>query len=237
MIIIEFAFKSLAEYLVNESGYEVDRPNACLSQACRRRDCFWKHTAYRRFVYDGDEPVSIKIPRFKCRYCDLVVSFLFSFLVPYRRHSARIVADSIETYATAPATMPLKSYRNIADNQGGSRMSVFRWTDFLATKSPGLHRQVQKEFMLSGQPWQQLSAVPEQGTSPSSSRALSAGKVERLNELFRFIEISKLLLQSAENVLLELHAYLFKNIESRQLMLTGRKLKRRDQQSMGHPLF
>lgn len=237
MIIISFVFRSLAEYLVKGKELEVVRPDTCPKPSCRRKDCFWKHTAYSRQVQDGDEPVSIKIQRFKCRYCDLVVSCLFSFLVPYRRHSARVVADSIETYATAPATAPLESYRKLADDRGCTRMSVFRWTDFLGTKSRDLLCQVQKEFMLCGRPWQMLSSVPEHPTSPSSSRAKSQEKKEKLNGLFGLVEIAKAFIGSAEYVLEELHAHFLKNIESRQLILTGRKIPNQDQQSMGRLLF
>jgi hypothetical protein len=112
-------------------------------------------------------------------------------------------------------------------------MSVFRWTDFLGAKSHGMHCQVQKEFMLSGRPWQTLSAIPEQGTSPSSARAKSAGKMVRLNGLFLLIEISKVFFESAACVLEELHAHFLKNIESRHLIFTGRKIAKLAQQSVG----
>jgi uncharacterized protein DUF6431 len=237
MIIICFLFQSLAEYLVKGKELEVVRPDTCLRQSCQQKYCFWKHTAYSRHVQDGAEPVSIKIQRFKCRYCNLVISCLFSFLVPYRRYSAKVVADSIETYATAPAVAPLESYRKIAKDRSSTRMSVFRWTDFMGTKSKAIHAQVQKEFMLSGQPWQMLSAVPEHPTSPSSRRAKSEEKKEKLNRLFGLVEISKVFLGSVTCVLEQLHAHFLKNIESRQLILTGRKIAHRAQQSMGPMLF
>jgi hypothetical protein len=116
-------------------------------------------------------------------------------------------------------------------------MSVFRWTDLLGTRSKRLHRQIQKEFMLAGQPWQGLSVVPEYPVSPSSGRAKSEEKKERLNGLFGLVELSKVFIGSAASVLEELHAYFLKNIESRQLMLTGRKITKRAQQSMGPQLF
>jgi hypothetical protein len=118
-------------------------------------------------------------------------------------------------------------------------MSVFRWTDLLGTRSKRLHRQIQKEFMLAGLPWQGLSAVPEHPVSPSSVRAKSEEKKARLNGLLGLVELSKVFIGSAAaaSVLEELHAYFLKNIESRQLMLTGRKIANRAQQSMGPQLF
>ena len=237
MIIISFLFGSLAEYLEKGKESEVSRPERCPIPSCGRQGCFWKHTAYQRHVQDGDGSVRIRIQRFMCRYCGLVVSCLFSFLVPYRRYSARVVAESIEVYATAPATMPLESYRKTAGDRDCTRMTVFRWVELLGAKSQALHGQVQKEFMLSGRPWQLLSSVKEHATSPSAGRAKSAGKEERLNRLLRLVEISKVFLGCAACALEELQAHFLKNIESRQLILTGRKITNRAQQRMGRLFF
>ncbi len=233
MIIIVFAFKTLSEYLERDIGYEVERPDACPSKKCSRRNCFWKHTAYSRYVIEDDEAVLLRIQRFRCRYCHLVISCLFSFLVPYRRYSARIVSAASEIYTTAPATLPLESYRKVAGDHSCARMSVYRWTDILCTKAKRLHSQVQKEFILSGRPWQVLSAVPENGSSPSSCRAKSAKKKERLDALFLLIEITKVFLGSVTCALEGLHAHFLKNIESRQLILAGGKIAHQTQQRMG----
>jgi len=233
MIIIVFAFKSLAEYLNRNVNYEVERPDSCPRRSCRRRHFFWKHTGYTRHAHDGGEPELLRIQRFRCRYCHLVVSCLFSFLVSYRRYSAQIVAICTEIYATAPAIAPLESYRKIAGDQGCSRMSLWRWVKLLGKRSQDLQCQVQKEFMLSGLPWQKLSTVPEKAMSPSSCRAKSANKQEQLNGLFLLIEISKVFLGSVAVALEQLHAHFLKNIESRQLILTGRKIDGPTQHSMG----
>lgn len=233
MIIIVFAFKSLAEYLARDINYEVERPVSCLRWSCRRRDCFWKHTSYTRQADDGGEPLRLRIQRFRCRYCYLVVSCLFSFLVSYRRPSAKIVSACIELYATAPAVAPLESYRKVARDHSCSRMSVWRWVDLLGERSHRLYRQVQKEFMLAGQPWQMLSTVPQKGTSASSRRAKSIQKQQHLNGLFQVNQISQVLLGSATSVLEGLHAHFLKDIESRQLILTGRKNAESAQHSTG----
>lgn len=233
MIIISFLFRSWAEYVENGKGLEVERPSRCPRETCNRKDCFWRHTAYHRQVKEGDESVSVRIQRFMCRYCGLVISCLFSFLVPYRQHSARIIAESVETYVTAPATVPLESYRKVAGDRELSRMTLFRWVAMLAVKSKGLHGQVQKEFMLSGRPWQMLSSKPGQSTSPSAGRAKTAEKGERLNDLFRLIEVSKIFIGSVACALDGLHAHFLKNVESRQLILSGCKITHRAQQSMG----
>lgn len=236
MMIIDFAFKSLAEYLSDGKGYEVPRPDVCPLPLCSESNCFWKHTAYSRYVIENEVLVSLTIPRFRCRYCGLVVSYLFSFLVPYRRYSATVVADSADLYATAPVSKALASYRKIADNVGCARMSVFRWVESLGTKSQGLRSQVQKEFMLAGRAWQTLSTVSEEGKSPSAGRAKSTEKKKRLNELFGLVEISKVFFFSVKSVLEKLHTYFLKNVESPQLILSGRTISNWTQQKLGHVL-
>lgn len=233
MIIIVFAFKCLAEYVSEGKDYEVSRPTVCPGEQCGQRNCFWKHTGYSRDVLGNDEPVSVRIERFRCKFCRLVVSCLFSFLVPYRRYSAAVVGNSAEVYATAPAAEPLESYRRIAENQNCSRMAVFRWTKFLGENAKRLQGQVQKEFMLTGGAWEQLSAIPEGGKCPSIGRTKSVAKASLLNDLFGLIEISKIFLSATESVLEKLHTQFLKNIESRQQILSGRKNIDRAQQSWG----
>ncbi|MGI0134458.1 MAG: hypothetical protein ACREBW_05825 [Candidatus Micrarchaeaceae archaeon] len=116
-------------------------------------------------------------------------------------------------------------------------MSVFHWTKLLGARSQVLHRQVQKEFILSGKPWQMLSALPDNGRCPSSSRAKLPEKKDDLDGLFRLIEISKAFLKPAAYALEKLHAHFLKNIESHQLILTGRNMAQLAQQSMGRLLF
>lgn len=236
MIIIVFAFKCLADYLLNGKNYEVPRPQVCPSERCGLSDCFWKHTGYTRAVLDMEEPVTMKVQRFRCKFCGLVVSCLFSFLVSYRRYSAAVVGAGAEVYATAPVAKPLASYRRIAENLNCSRMAVFSWVGFLGEKAKRLQLQVQKEFVLAGGGWEQLSAIGEGGESPSMVRARSVEKASWLNDLFRLIEISKLFLGARERVLEKLHAQFLKNIESRQLILTGRKNVDQSQQSWGRLL-
>ena len=236
MIIMVFAFKCLSDYLLSGKDYEAPRPVVCPGEDCGLSNCFWKHTGFNRNVLDLDESVSVKVQRFRCKFCGLVVSCLFSFLVPYRRYSAEVVGNSVEVYATARVTKPLESYRRIAENLNCSRMAVFRWTEFLGKNAPKLQGQVQKEFMLTGGAWQELSAIPEGGKSPSIGRARSVEKESLLNDLFGLVEVSKVFLGSTQSVLEKLHAQFLKNIESRQLILTGRKNIDRAQQSWGRLL-
>jgi hypothetical protein len=112
-------------------------------------------------------------------------------------------------------------------------MSVWRWTNLLCEKSQAPQFQAQKEFMLAGRSWQTLAAAPEKATSSSSVRARSTKKEHHLNALLLLIEVSKVCLAHATSALEELHAYFLNNIESRQLILTGRKIQQQTQHSMG----
>ena len=166
MIIIYRDFELLAEYLDAGNKTEVSRPDKCVD--CQERDCFWKHTGYSRWAQDGDdEPVLVFIQRFFCKYCSLVVSCLFSFPVPYRRHSKRIVSESIETYATAPAIAPLESYRKIADDHNCSRMSVWRLVKCVGKKSLSLHSQVQKNTYFLGSHGKCFQKCPNKVQAPA----------------------------------------------------------------------
>jgi hypothetical protein len=236
MMIVSFLFKSLDDYR-KSTQREVLRPDRCPSPRCRRRNCFWRHTGYDRRVKDGGESVIVRIQRFRCKFCHLVISCLFSFLVAYRCYSAREVASSIENYTTAEETVALESYRKIAFEQGLSRMSVWRWTNLLGIRSQSLHGQVQKEFMLCGGSWQMLAVVPEDSVSPSSRRAKSVVKEKQLNGLFGLIAISKVFFELAACALEQLHAYFLNKSESRQLILTGRLLAKFAQQRMGRLFF
>jgi hypothetical protein len=215
MIIMVFAFKCIADFLLNGKDYEVSRPTVCLSALCGRSNCFWKHTGYIRNVLDNEEPVSVAVPRFRCKFCGLVISCLFSFLVPYRRFSAEVVGGSAEAYAAGSVASALLSYRKIAENLNCSRMAVFRWTEFLGKKAGKLRGQVQKEFMLAGGTWEELSAIPEDGRSPSSGKAKSEEKETLLNELFGLVEISKIFIGSTQRILEKLHTHFLRNIESK----------------------
>jgi hypothetical protein len=151
MILIDHGFSSLEEYRRRGMKFEVLRPGVC--PGCKRQNCFWKHGNYLRQASDGDDFVEIRIQRFICRYadCRLIVSCLFSFLVPYRRYTAGCVAQAIEEYVEDKEAVEVRrSYRRIADERGSSRMSVFRWTDLLSGRAKMLQYQIQKEHMMRG---------------------------------------------------------------------------------------
>jgi hypothetical protein len=222
MILIDCTFSSLDEYRANGGTRATNRPEVC--PECRRRESFWRHTAYWRKASAGEEVVDVRIQRFRCKYpdCHLIVSCVFSFLCPYRRYTAKAVAESVMEYAAGLANEGGRaSYRKIADNRGGSRMSVFRWTGLLAVRAFCLQRQVQKEYLLRGFSWRLWLRLPAHCDCPNARFAHCAEKCTRLNALALLIEMARLFFGAMATALEQLHAYFLKDSESRQLIFTS----------------
>jgi hypothetical protein len=208
----------LKDYVEASGKYEVERPKTCAS--CGKSDCFWKHSTYSRMACEGELTAKVKVQRFICKYCSLVISCLFSFLVAYRRYTASLIGQCIEAYGAKP-----NSYRKVAGNLCGDiglRSSIFRWTNLLSAKASQLLLLVQKECMLMGRTWQELATVTEQGNCPNAWKAKSEQKGDQLNKLRQLIDMSWLLVLSG---LENLHAHFLKMVESPQLIFSGSKIK------------
>jgi hypothetical protein len=218
MMIHVFDFNSLEDYIAAGSKKEVERPKSCVS--CGKSDCFWKHSTFNRIACEGELTAEVTIQRFICKYCSLVISCLFSFLVAYRRYTAHLIGQCVETYGAKP-----NGYREVAGNLCGDiglRSSVFRWTNLLSAKASQLLLLVQKECILMGRTWQELATVTEQGDCPNAWKAKSGKKGEQLNKLRQLIDMSRLLVLSG---LENLHAHFLKMVESPQLIFSGSEIK------------
>jgi hypothetical protein len=234
MILIDHSFSSLEEYQQRSMKFEVCRPEVC--QGCTRRNCFWKHGSYVRQASDGDEGVDVRIQRFICRYadCRLIVSCVFSFLVPYRRYTAGFVAQAIEEYVEAGEPIEARrSYRRVADERGSSRMSVFRWTDLLSGRAKMLQYQIQKEQMMRGGSHEECFQGMIGSRSTNAKFAHSAEKQERLESLSLVIAMVRQFLLIVAFALTDLHAYFLKMSESRQQILCGRTIKQQTHHGTG----
>ena len=234
MILVDHSFSSLEDYRQRSMKFDVSRPEVC--QGCTRQDCFWKHGSYVRQASEGDECVDVRIQRFICRYadCRLIVSCLFSFLVPYRRYTAGFVAQAIEEYVEDGEPVEARrSYRRIADERGSSRMSVFRWTDLLSGRAKMLQYQIQKEHMMRGGSHQDCFQGKICSGSQNAKFALSVEKRERLENLSLVIAMARQFLLIVPVVLVDLYAYFLKMSESRQLILCGRAIKQQTHHRAG----
>jgi hypothetical protein len=234
MIIVDHSVSSLDEYCLKGWAVEVVRPAGCAG--CGRRNCLWKHGSYLRRVSDGEEVIEVRIQRFICRHadCRLVVSMLFSFLVPYRQYTVRMVGETVEEYVTDEAsTGERRSYRRIAAESGSSRMSIYRWTDLVSLRGEDLRRQIQKECIMRQGYVEDALRVCDGCGSRSAGFARSEAKRNCLNNLSSAIAMAASLLGAIASVLVALHAYFLRLSESRQLIFCGRAIKLQTQHRMG----
>lgn len=234
MILIDHSFSSLEDYRLRSTQFKVSRPEVC--PGCMRHHCLWKHGSYLRQVSDGDECVEIRIQRFICRYadCRLIVSCLFSFLVPYRRYSAKFVGEVIEVYVESREPIEVRmSYRRIADEWGSSRMSIFRWTDLLSGRAKMLQYQIQKEYLMRGGSQEDCFLGMRSVESTNARLAHSAGKRECLESLSSAIEMARQFLLVVTIVLADLYAYFLRMSESRQLIFCGGAIKQQTHHRTG----
>jgi hypothetical protein len=221
MMIHVSGLNSLSEHEAAGGKYEVERPRICPS--CGKSDCFWKHSTYSRTACEGELTAKVKIQRFICKYCSLVISCLFSFLIAYRRYTASLVGQCIEAYGAQA-----NSYRKVAENKCGDmgfRSSVYRWTKLLSVRAGRLLLLVQKECILMGRRWEELATVSEQRDCPNGWKAKSEKKGHQLNELAQLIDMSGLLVLCDKSILENLHAHFLKMVESPQLIFSGREIK------------
>jgi hypothetical protein len=161
MIIPVIGIGSLIEYKKHEHSLDqVTRPAVCPS--CHCENCFWKHGSYLRRVFDGRSDVDVRINRYLCSRCDLTVSCIFSFLVPYAHFSPEIMANAVQQYAEVETSYVQKA-SDLSDMESDSafkpsQAQVFRWVDTVSRKASGLTFALQKEFVMRGQD-DQLNAI------------------------------------------------------------------------------
>jgi hypothetical protein len=113
-----FAGNTLADFLksaklvrtdVRDDGSEVDvygtevvAPSFCAQQDCDADEPLRCCGSYPRQVIEGVLMVLLLIYRFRCRSCGKTASCPYSFLVPYRRFTAKWICWGIELYGAGP---------------------------------------------------------------------------------------------------------------------------------------
>lgn len=221
---------SLADYLAQQKDINIERPNRCPSKACGKSECFWKHTGYKRKARDGELEGTVLVQRFLCKYCGLVISCLFDFLVPYVIFAARVVAEAARCYASETG-----SYRQLAETLGGieedgdggvlrpSHNQIFCWVKHLAFLSRALLLPVQRFAVRTNQ----LPISERYLACPNRWKAFTAGKRVALDDLLRLFVQSALCCGSSGMSAGEwLHRYFLKNM----VIFTCRQVKLSAQQ-------
>jgi hypothetical protein len=225
---------SLAEYIERGEDLKVDRPVRCQRESCGRSKGFWKHTGYERTAREGELSVVVSIERFLCKYCGLVVSCLFDFLIPYVIFSARAVAGVVTGYASKKT-----SYRELSGNAAAldsgqndkgprpSHVQIFRWVERMAKQSGVLLVHVQRLVINVGQ-----ELLSEQELCcPNRWKALTVQKMSELDVLLKLLVQSGQCWGAGETTVVErLHRYFSQTSSMRRAILSGRKLRLSAQQ-------
>ncbi len=229
----------LADYVACEGEVSADRPSKCKNPACGRTNGFWKHTGYKRTAREGELSVVLTIERFLCRYCGLVVSCLFDFLIPYVVFTAKLVGDAIQEYGCKPT-----SYREVSGNSSPwestedgpagprpSHVQIFRWVRRVAEQSNVLLTHVQKlavqaELEMSGS---ELLACP------NGWKAFTKRKRHELDDLLRLlVESGRCSGSGLVSTVDWMHRYFLQSSSFCRAILSGRKFRLSAQQRTKH---
>jgi hypothetical protein len=104
--------EGVRQFFELEGNIEVARPSRCLrpKEECGSLEPLRRNGTYPRQVIYWGMLFVLAILRFRCRKCGSTVSRPPSWLVPYKRLSAEMIATGVEAYAAAES-----SYRKVAD--------------------------------------------------------------------------------------------------------------------------
>ncbi len=224
-------------------GIEVPAPEHCLQEHCRSPHPLSRHGSYTRQVLEGIMQLMVLIYRFRCGMCGKTVSCPYSFLVPYRRFTAKLICQGVENYGTDETTYtdqsdglsvfddtkcdeteksevaPQIETPSISrDGCHPARSTVFSWVDFVCKRIVQTLQQMEKELVLRGHDLQQLR--PE--SCFVNENAWKAGgkkyrhqqqKPDQLNKLTYAIATAGPLLESERSTVEKLRAYFLGSAE------------------------
>lgn len=103
--------ESVPHFFELNGEVEVPRPNRCprRKEECGSTEPMRKNGSYPRQVIYWGLLFVLSILRFRCGTCGKTVSRPYSWLIPYKRFSADLVAAGVEAYATTKS-----SYRELS---------------------------------------------------------------------------------------------------------------------------
>ncbi|MBZ0189667.1 MAG: DUF6431 domain-containing protein [Candidatus Obscuribacterales bacterium] len=217
-------------------------PEQCLQEHCRSPHPLSRHGSYTRQVIEGIMQLMVLIYRFRCRMCGKTVSSPYSFLVPYRRFTAKLICQGVENYGNEETSykeqsIELSVFNDIecdnettqilpqVENDSGSRdgchpakSTVFSWVDFVCKRVVQTLQQMEKELVLRGHDLQQL----RRESCFLNKNAWKAGgkkyrhqkqKPDQLNKLTYAIATTGPLLESERSTVEKLRAYFLGSAE------------------------
>ncbi|MCI0558185.1 MAG: hypothetical protein MN733_06795 [Nitrososphaera sp.] len=164
-------------------------------------------------VHEKDLVCRVKVPRFKCRVCKLVVSLLLGFLLPYKHYSIKIVCDATGNYHNKPTTYGKTAAESSALDQhelprpAASR--VFEWVDdFSKHAKETIGLRINRACVREGKE----KSLGKEVECPNSEKAYTLEKAQRLNLSATVVQEALALVKSS-HLLRRLRAYLLENVE------------------------
>jgi hypothetical protein len=227
---------SLAQYVARSEEVVVERPCRCQNEACGRTGGFWKHTGYKRKAREGELSVELTIERFLCKYCGLVVSCLFDFLIPYVVFTANLVGKVVQEYGSEQTSYRTLSGSNDSLSEDGagprpSHVQVFRWVKRVASQSRVLVGYVQR---LAVQKRIEMCR-DELFVCPNGWKAFTKNKQDELDHLLQLLVQSARCCGSGPTIATDwLHRYFLQSRSFCRAILSGRELKLSAQQRAKH---
>ena len=159
-------------------GAKVEALGQCPREACAGKGQLRGNGSYTRWVVEGLNTVQVLIYRFRCRLCGKTVSRPYSFLVPFRRFTGKLICRGIELYgaeeneetsyrdvcadlsifvdeadedlqrAVRPRRTTVEAAKNGKDGFCPARSTVFSWVDFVCKRTGKGMQQFEKEVVL-----------------------------------------------------------------------------------------
>lgn len=238
-MILDPAVSSFNEYLLLKKqiteGYEAhgdglarkhrllvpDRPDVC--PQCERTGSFWIKGYYFRWAVEAEIETIIPVPRYKCRWCGLVVSVLYAFLVPCCQFTKQAMSSGVESYLLTDETYRESAAAIAGDNdeQRPDHSQVWRWVDKLVTQAvQKLMALLQRGCMVAGKEHELSDA--HQNVCRNAIRAHSIEKAAKLTSGLRTLILATIFLSLKQNFVAALQTYFAFCVQPPSSILTGR---------------
>lgn len=99
MQIIKQFFMTPADYIAQYDSIRINRPEKC--PKCGVPNSFYAHGSYWRNVLTENVEERIPVARFCCKVCNLTVSMLPSFVLPYFQYSLEYITAALKLIFSA----------------------------------------------------------------------------------------------------------------------------------------
>ncbi len=215
------------------------RPVVC--PECKAENSFWSKGYYFRWAIDAEFEVVLPVPRFMCRFCHLVLSVLFAFLVPYRQFTTETIGKAVQDYIEDDI-----SYREEAsliagdddkrDEQRPNHSQLWRWVDLFGKESANwLSVVVQRACVTAGKENRLGEACIR--SCPNALKAHSIEKARQLIGASKLLALAGVLLEPRHNFVKALQTYFVFFVQPASSILTGRGIRLITPQSSQHAIF